>query len=159
MKVVVSIDGSKYGDMCLAAAAFLCKDRDLKVHVINVVPHFSNLEFGLLPGDRDVTRDDFTHRAEQLLRAAVEFLEKQGVKNVKARIIKGPSPSDAIVEYVEDEKANLLIIGARGASEGTRFLLGAEAPKIVKYAPCCVYIVKESCMEFCAAPTPAEADD
>ncbi len=71
---------------------------------------------------------------------------------MKARIIKGPSPSEAIVDYVEQEKANLLVIGARGASEGARFLLGAEAPRIVKYSPCCVYIVKESCMEFCAAP-------
>ncbi len=153
MKVVVSIDGSKYSDMCLAAAAFLCKDREnLDVHVINVLPHFSDLEVGLLPGDRDTTRDDFAQRAEQLLRAAIEFLEKQGVKNVKARIIKGPSPAEAIVEYAEQEKANLLVIGARGASEGARFLLGAEAPKIVKDSPCCVYVVKESCMEFCAAP-------
>lgn len=153
MKVVVAIDGSKYSDMCLAAASFLCKEREnLEVHLINVQAHFSDLEVGLLPGDRDSARDDFTQRAENLLRAGIAYLEQQGVRNVKARIIKGPSPSEAIVDYVEQEKANLLVIGARGASEGARFLLGAEAPRIVKYSPCCVYIVKESCMEFCAAP-------
>lgn len=154
MKIVVAVDGSKYTEMCLATAAFLCKDRsNLKVHVVNVLPHFSDLDFELMPRDREVMRNSFTQRSEAMLRNAIDYLEKQGIKDVQADIIKGASPSEAIIDYTEKEKANLLIIGARGASEGARFLLGAEAPKIVKYTPCCVYIVKETCMEFCPMPT------
>jgi nucleotide-binding universal stress UspA family protein len=150
MKILVPIDGSKFTDMCLKTTAWFCKGRDVEIHLLNVTHHISDFDFELVPRDREVLRDSLTKRSEDLLGKAAEFLKSQGLTNITTVILKGASASNEIVEYAEKEKMNLIIIGARGMSEQARFHLGAETPKVVKYAPCCVYVVKESCLEFCA---------
>ncbi len=149
MKILVPVDGSKFTEMCLKTAAFFCKGREVEVSVMNVIPHFSDVDLELSPTDREVLRDSFLKRAEALLEKSKEFLHKQGIQKVVTVVLKGTSPSREIIDYAEKEKVHLIIVGARGLSEQARFLLGSETPKIVKYSPCCVYVVKESCMDFC----------
>ncbi len=151
MKILIPVDGSKYTDMCLKVASTFCKQiSGVEVYILNIIPHLSDIDFELTPTDRDVMRDSFMKRADDLLEKSREYLHSQGLKNITTVILKGASPANEIVEYAEKEKVNLIIIGARGLNEQTRFLLGSETPKVVKYSPCCVYVVKESCMDFCA---------
>lgn len=149
MKILVPIDGSKFTDMCLKTAAWFCKGKDVEICLLNIIQHVSDFDFELVPRDRESLRDSLQQRAEALLNKAAEFLKDRGLKNITSVILKGASPAAEIVEYAEKEKMNLIIIGARGMSEQARFLLGGETPKVVKYAPCCVYVVKESCLDFC----------
>lgn len=149
MKILVPIDGSKFTDMCLKSAAFFCKDRENEIHLLNVIHQVADFDFEVVPRDREAISEGFEKRATDLLSKAREYLQGQGLKNIKAVILTGASPSAEIIDYAEKEKMNLIIIGARGMSEQARFLLGSESPKVVKYAPCCVYVVKESCLDFC----------
>lgn len=150
MKILIPVDGSKYTDMCLKTAAFLCRDKAADEYVLlNVTHHISDLDLEVAPRDRDVIRETFMKRAEALLEKSKAYLVSQGVRNVTTVILKGPSPSQEIIEFAEKEKVNLIIIGARGTSEQARFLLGSETPKVVKYSPCCVFVVKDTCMDFC----------
>lgn len=151
MKILIPIDGSKYTDMCLRTAVTLCKPADTEVTLINVAHHVSDLDFELVPRDREVMRESFEKKSEELLKQSKEYLIAQGFKNVRAFMIKGSSPADEIISYAEKDKTNIIIIGARGMSDAARFLLGGESPKVVKYAPCCVFVVKDTCTEFCAA--------
>jgi nucleotide-binding universal stress UspA family protein len=149
MKILIPVDGSRYTEMCLKMASFMFNRLDAEYHILHVMPHMSDLDFELMPRDRDVMRDSFMKRAEDLLENAKQYLKSQGINSLSTVLIKGASPANEILEYAEKEKVNLIIVGARGMTEQTRFLLGSELPKIVKYSPCCVFVVKESCMDYC----------
>lgn len=150
MRILIPVDGSKYTDMCLKTAAFLCRNREADEYfLLNVTHHISDLDLELAPRDRDAVREGFMKRAEGLLEKSKDYLMSQGIRNVTTVIRKGPSPSEEILEFAEKEKMNLIIIGARGTSEQARFLLGSSTPKVVKYSPCCVFVVKDTCMDFC----------
>ena len=50
--------------------------------------------------------------------------------------------SKAIVEYAENNNANLIVIGTRGISGIKRMLVGSTASEVVKYSHCPVMVVK-----------------
>lgn len=149
MKVLVPVDGSKYTEMCLKVASFICKPYDAEIYVMTVIPHLSDIDLELSPSDREVVRESFAGRGEKLLEKSKRELESYGTHKITTVLLKGTSPAREIVDFAEKEKMNLIVMGARGLNEEARFLLGAETPKVVKYSPCCVFVVKESCVEYC----------
>jgi nucleotide-binding universal stress UspA family protein len=48
----------------------------------------------------------------------------------------------SIVEYAEEKKMDLIVIGSRGISGLKRMLLGSTASGVVTYADCPVLVVK-----------------
>jgi nucleotide-binding universal stress UspA family protein len=48
----------------------------------------------------------------------------------------------ALVNYADEEEADLIIIGTRGRSGIGKMLLGSVASGVVTYAPCPVLVVK-----------------
>lgn len=149
MKVLVTVDGSKYTTMCLKVASFFCKGQDAEIYVLNVIPHISDIDLELSPSDRDVVRESFSRRGEELLEKSKRELESYGNHKITTVLLKGSSPAREIVDFAEKEKMNFIIIGSRGITEEARFLLGGVAKAVVEHSPCCVFVVKESCMEYC----------
>jgi len=47
-----------------------------------------------------------------------------------------------LLNYTEQEKADLIVIGTRGGSGISKMLLGSVASGIVTYGPCPVLVVK-----------------
>ena len=68
-----------------------------------------------------------------------------GAASVNTVLSTGTSAAHEIVSFAEKEKMNLIVIGSRGMGATQRFLLGSVAGKVVRYSPCCVYVVKEPC--------------
>lgn len=63
--------------------------------------------------------------------------------SIKTDVIDSPmSVVAALVNYAEQEKANLIVIGTRGRSGISKMLLGSVASGVVTYAPCPVLVVK-----------------
>ena len=48
-----------------------------------------------------------------------------------------------ILELAEEQGADLVVVGARGATGLQRFLMGSVASKLAHHAPCSVLIVRE----------------
>jgi nucleotide-binding universal stress UspA family protein len=149
MKVLVPVDSSKYATMCLKVASFICKPSDAEIYVMTVIPHISDIDLELSPSDREAVRGSFVRRGEALLEKSKKELESYGIHKITTVLLKGTSPAREILDFAEKEKMNLIVIGARGLNEDARFLLGSETPKVVKYSPCCFFVVRESCMEYC----------
>jgi nucleotide-binding universal stress UspA family protein len=59
-----------------------------------------------------------------------------------AEVIEG-EPADVLLRSAEEQKADLIVVGASGANAVQRFLLGSVAEKVLRYAPCSVLVVKE----------------
>ena len=149
MKVLIPVDGSKYTTMSLSVASFICKPRDAEVYIMTVIPYFSDIDLELSPRDSEVLRESFSKRGEDLLEKSKKELESYGIRKITTVLLKGTSPARDIVDFAEKEKINLIVMGSRGITEEARFLLGSVTKKVVEHSPCCVFVVRESCMEYC----------
>ena len=73
----------------------------------------------------------------------IPIAEQLSTKNVhyKTKIIIG-DPGPAIVEYANNEKVDLVVIGSRGLNTFQEFVLGSVSHKVVKRVHCPVMVVK-----------------
>ncbi|MGA9745308.1 MAG: universal stress protein [Nitrososphaeraceae archaeon] len=63
--------------------------------------------------------------------------------NVQTEVLWGVgSVTKAIVEYAENNNANLIVSGTRGITGIKRMLLGRTASEVVTYSHCPVMVVK-----------------
>lgn len=62
---------------------------------------------------------------------------------IKTDVIDSPmSIVGALLNYAEQEKADMIVIGTRGRSGISKMLLGSVASGVVTYAPCPVVVIK-----------------
>jgi nucleotide-binding universal stress UspA family protein len=68
--------------------------------------------------------------------------EDEGI-HTRVEVVGGPTPvTSSIVNYAENEKIDLLVVGTRGNSGLKKLLLGSVATGVVTYAHCPVLVVK-----------------
>jgi nucleotide-binding universal stress UspA family protein len=84
--------------------------------------------------------EDAHHAANTLVQKAVAQMRAAGL-NVVSEVRMG-FPQRAINKYAAEWQANLIMVGSRGLSEITRFLLGSVAQSVLRDAPCSVEIVR-----------------
>jgi nucleotide-binding universal stress UspA family protein len=78
--------------------------------------------------------------AEGAVDAARRVAEEEGA-TARGRIEVG-EPAEAIIRVAEDEGADLIVVGSRGMTGPSRFLLGSVPNKVSHNAPCDLLIVK-----------------
>ena len=99
------------------------------------------------PGQEDVLnksknmKDSMTD-AKTWLEKFMEDAKKYNVL-LKTELINSHRPVDyVILEYAEQERMDLIVIGTRGRSSQKNLLLGSVASSVVTYAHCPVMVVK-----------------
>ena len=76
---------------------------------------------------------------DELLQAVARFATSRGVRLTP--FLREGHPADAIVTCAEEEKSNLLVLGAGGEPGGTTGL-GDTADQVSNHSPCTVLIVR-----------------
>lgn len=80
-----------------------------------------------------------SHYAEEF--AALEkAAAKQGVL-FESQVVVG-HPAEQIVRQAEDLHADLIVMGRRGLTRATRWILGSVSERVLRYAHCPVTVVK-----------------
>ena len=64
-----------------------------------------------------------------------------GVKDVHCRVARG-DPAEALVDTANDVGADLIVVGSRGMTSASRFIMGSVPNKVSHHAPCDVIIVR-----------------
>lgn len=148
-RILVCVDGSESSTKAADHAIEMAKKHDAQLVVLNVIVSqlgyaYSSGTFGLAgtPG----AINDLLTKARQEAKKWFDEVEKkasaQGVK-VKAEIIASPtSVVQAIVDYAEKNRVDLIVTGTKGRSGFTKLLLGSVASGVVTYASCPVMVVK-----------------
>jgi len=146
-KIVVPIDGSQNA---VEAAHYAIKmaekygsEVDL-VHVINLDQALQLLGIYRLSYPDSIKKkiEDAREEAEEWFIEIVKAAEQRKVR-IKTNVIDSPmSVVSALVNYADQEGADLIVVGTRGRSGINRMLLGSVASGVVTYAPCPVVVVK-----------------
>ena len=80
--------------------------------------------------------------AQKWFTEIIRTAEQRRVR-IKTDVIDSPiSVVAAIVNYADQERAELIVIGTKGRSGIGKMLLGSVASGVVTYAPCTVVVVK-----------------
>lgn len=142
MKIIVPVDGSKYSREALKVALECAKTKGAEVSVVSVASDASGVDLEISVGERERIVQRMEQQAGVVLKEACEDMLKAGVKADCKVMTTSSSVADAILEFSEKSKADLIIMGSRGLSPSSRFKMGSVASQVVKYSDCSVYVVK-----------------
>jgi nucleotide-binding universal stress UspA family protein len=143
MKILVPVDGSKHAEDALYTAIDLLKSKGGELFVLTVVPSFEAFDLELSAAGRESLKRDFEAKGGRVVNRSCDIATGEGVKvHCKAEVSATNVP-DAIIAFAEKESVDLVVIGSRGLSPASRFRMGSVASKVVRHAPCSVYVVKQ----------------
>ncbi|HEY6164239.1 MAG TPA: universal stress protein [Nitrososphaeraceae archaeon] len=144
-KILVAVDGSESSmdaaDFAISIAKKECNASLIALHVIQST--YWNNPLGLVT---PTSIEGSLERYKQKFQPWFDKIKEEADYNkiqLKTDIIISPiSIVGAIINYSEEEKANLIVIGTRGRSGFKKILLGSVAAGVVRYAHCPVMVLK-----------------
>jgi len=136
-KILVANDGSKGGQLALAAALELAKRLDLALAMICVedLPRF--------PASIDEVAEaqaDAAGLFDKVVAAAKALAQTHGVA-FESHIVAG-HPVSSIAEFIRRGGYDLLVVGFMGHSALYNRIIGSTTDRLVELAPCKVLVVK-----------------
>ncbi len=144
MKILVPVDGSKYSEEAIKIAIDYAKTKGADICLISVSPFIEGIDLEISASEREKLNETFTKRADYIVQQACGILAGEDVIATCRHVVASSSIPDAIIDYADKENVDLIIIGSRGLGKSSRFKMGSVASKVVKHAPCSVYVVKMS---------------
>ena len=144
MKVLVPVEGSKYSMEGIKVASDYAKSNSAGIYILTVTPYVADVDLELSVGERDRLLESMKKRGEDILEKSVTMLKSFGVNYIRTVLASSTSPAEEIVNFAVNEKIDLIVIGSRGMGATARFFLGSVAAKVVRYSPCCVYVVRQA---------------
>ncbi|MBI5050133.1 MAG: universal stress protein [Nitrospirae bacterium] len=142
MKILLPVDGSKYSMEALKIAVDYAKTKGANICLINVMPYIEGIDLEISALEREKIKESLEKRADYIVQQACGRLAADDVIAVCRAVVASTSVSDAIIDFAEKEKIDLIIIGSRGLSPSSRFKMGSIASRVVKHSPCSIYVVK-----------------
>jgi nucleotide-binding universal stress UspA family protein len=141
--IVVGTDGSERAAVAVTHALELARMFGARLHVVQVVhpalkAGFSDSSGGQLEVDK--LRDQAEHRTAQVSAQLLAEAERQGVPVVMHNPA-GEEVADTLVKTAETVGADLIVVGNRGMTGVSRFVLGSVPNKVSHHCSCNLLIV------------------
>jgi nucleotide-binding universal stress UspA family protein len=142
-KIVVDVDGSDTSFNASTYAINLAKRYDAELIVLYIVSPatYSQFEYANIGRMKEIETMERENAEQRLDKVKQRATEKE--LSVKTEVlIKYTSVVKEIVEYAENKKVDMIVIGSRGMSGFKKLLLGSVASGVVTYSHCPVLVVK-----------------
>jgi nucleotide-binding universal stress UspA family protein len=139
-RIVVATDDSPGGNRAVDAAAKLARLTGGKLLILTVGGSISGAELRQLASTEGDLSKTLEEAATQILSRAAERSQRKGVTPLKLLTGWG-DPAQTIIDTVQQEKADLLVVGRRGRGPLSGLLLGSVSQKLASLAPCEVIVV------------------
>ena len=134
--ILCPVDFSESCESSLELAFSLARDSNATLHLVHTIhePH--------IPLDKDSTgfvppASDRTVPLQQL-----EEIKPDGNLTVIRDVLIGP-PGASILQYAEENQADLIVMSTHGKTGLTRLLMGSVAEEVVRNGKCPVLTVKQ----------------
>jgi len=142
-KILLPTDGSENSLRAAKMALQLAERNGSQVEILVVAPQLPIIASikadAAPPGEADQLYEENT-LSQQIVADTAALFQAKGVP-YQAKILTG-SAAEVIIQEAESTGCDLIIIGTRGATGISRFLLGSVSSRVVKYAPCSVLVVR-----------------
>ena len=142
MKILLAADGSKYS---IDAVKFLTSNINSvrerpELELLYVHPPLPKLSgLGAVIGKKQL-QQYYDEQGAEALAAARQILDGAKIPYA-AHVLVGP-PAETIVAHAKRMRADLLLIGHRGASAAANAVMGSVAAKLLQLSPIPVLLVK-----------------
>ncbi|WP_372633873.1 universal stress protein [Cohnella sp.] len=136
-RILLAADGSKNSIRAAQHAANIASLITGSVIEVLFVADFSKIKGEVLHSQN---HEEIELKRNQKLLPVKELLSVKQVRYEVKIIVGDPGPS--IVEYANNEKVDLVVIGSRGLNALQEFVLGSVSHKVVKRVQCPVIVVK-----------------
>jgi nucleotide-binding universal stress UspA family protein len=143
-RILVPIDFSPTSDQALQYAAALAEEFGASLKIVHVIE--DRLMTGPWPaevylGELPKLREDLVKEAERRMLTCLESLTAKGIATTGEVIIGGPS--HVILEQAGTAGVDLIVMGTHGRTGITHLLIGSVAERIIRHAPCPVFVVRQ----------------
>lgn len=157
-KILVAIDQSENSQRVLAEAIALAKATDAFLMLVSVLSPFDTIYAGtpLFPGSDGVYPGMHTtalrnqiNRIEDLERDGATFLRTQTEQAIAAGVMADftqgyGDPGATICDLARSWEADLIVVGRRGLTGLSEFLMGSVSNYVLHHAPCAVLTVQNA---------------
>ena len=135
-RILVALDDSCGSEKALEAAVKLAQQDGGHVTAVAVLEQTGNPALDQLTEE---VKTQTRRRLEELLQTAANFARSRGVRLTP--LLREGQPADAIISCAEEEKSNVLVLGAnRKPDEACG--LGDTADQVSNHSPCTVLIAR-----------------
>lgn len=137
-KILVPVDPSEaeFAKPAIAAAATLARQVDGDIHLIAVLPVMNGYVTELLPADYEKGLETETETQVRALAVAA------GIDPAKLTItLRAGSVYHEVIDEATNWGADAIIVNSH-RPQMTTYLLGSNAAKIVRHAPCSVLVLR-----------------
>jgi nucleotide-binding universal stress UspA family protein len=149
MRVLLATDGSETAAIAAELVQNIRWPVGSSIELVRVVPEgIANPVMGPWPMGLPVPPDPETsavQEAEDALLLAVEPLRKLGLRTNHA-VLRG-RPADALLDWIDRERPDLVIVGTRGASSLEQALVGSVSAELVDQSPVPVLVARRPTLE------------
>jgi nucleotide-binding universal stress UspA family protein len=142
--VVVGTDGSATAAVAVKEAAELARSFDAELLIVTAfIPHpAKDRDLVEVPDDLRWQITDSAVAGAHAAKAG-EIATRVGLTRDKVHVIsERGDPSDALIRVAEQRGGEVIVVGSKGMSSASRFLLGSVPNKVSHHAPCDVLIVR-----------------
>jgi len=140
-KILCAIDFSECSHVATMAAAQLAAQSGAALTLVHVwqPPILTRDNAALLAEE---IHADFVADCKKALAKTVAQLEGLGVAQIETKLLAGV-PWDCLVkEAASDPAYDLIVVGTHGRTGIEHVLVGSVAEKVVRHAPCPVYVAR-----------------
>jgi nucleotide-binding universal stress UspA family protein len=140
--ILVGTDGSDAAGAAVLRAVQLAAALGARLQIVSayepVTERHLRIERVHVPSDVQV---NMREEVLALLQSSRQEAEAAGVAQVQTFARVGDA-ADAILDVAEEQGSDLIVVGNKGMTGATRFLVGSVPNKVSHHAPCSVLIVR-----------------
>jgi len=137
--IVVGTDGSDRAGVAVTHALELARLSGAKLHAVQVVHPAVKTGFSDSSGGQ-LELDKMREHAERTTAELLAEAQRQGV-SAEVHSRAGDDVAETLIKTAEETGADLIVVGNRGMSGMTRFVLGSVPNKVAHHCPCNLLIV------------------
>jgi nucleotide-binding universal stress UspA family protein len=144
-KILVPIDFSLPSQQALDHARSFARSFGGEVILLHVVQRFGLAPFPEGAGQLDYTDPEF-HEAQNTLKTLAHEIAEKTLK--VQTLVRSGLAAHEIVEAATELDADLIVIATHGYTGWKHFCIGSTTERVVRTAPCPVFVVREKEHEF-----------
>jgi nucleotide-binding universal stress UspA family protein len=144
MNILLAVDSSPSSKHAVQMVKHLSAPVKLSILYVVDVPALKHayLSSACSESDFEGYRQEVARLAQHVLHETRDELVSS-VREIQL-IADNGDPAECIIQTAEEHQADLILLGHRGMTESSPFLLGGVSQKVATYAPCSVMICKEA---------------